>query len=143
MEQTHMVRPPASRILFALLLALCAAAVLLLTGCSSVSADSHRYIGAPTFAPSDSAKIEILRHEPRRACERLGEIVLKPSGNPDVAEIEKAMRDEAAKLGGDAAVLVYDRTKRMGTIVTGTWWTLYARPVYGRIIVAVAIRYVK
>jgi hypothetical protein len=32
MEQTQMVRPPASRILFALLLALCAAAVLLLTG---------------------------------------------------------------------------------------------------------------
>ncbi|MFI5180734.1 MAG: hypothetical protein ACHQPI_05035 [Thermoanaerobaculia bacterium] len=141
MEQTHMVRPPASKILLALLLALSAAAVLLLTGCASVSANSQRYIGAPAFPPSDASKVEILRHEPKQPHERLGEIVLKPSGSPDVAEIEKAMREEAAKLGGDAAVLVYDRTQRMGMVVTGGWWVQYARPVYGRVIVAVAIKY--
>lgn len=141
MEQTNMIRPPSSRILLALLLALSAAAVLLLTGCSTVSADSHRYIGAPAFPPSDASRVEILRHEPKRPHERLGEIVLKPSGDPDVAEIEKAMREEAARLGGDAAVLVFDRTRRMGTVVSGNWWVRYARPVYGRVIVAVAIRY--
>jgi hypothetical protein len=142
MEQTNMIRPAASKILLALLLALSAAAVLLLTGCSTVSADSQRYIGAPAFPPSDPAKVEILRHEPKRPHERLGEVVLKPSGNPDVAEIEKALRDEAAKLGGDAAVLVYDKTRRMGTVVTGSWWVRYATPIYGRVIVAVAIKYV-
>ena len=57
------------------------------------------------------------------------------------SSIEKAMREEAAKLGGDAAVLVYDRTQRMGMVVTGGWWVQYARPVYGRVIVAVAIKY--
>ncbi len=140
-EQTQMVRPPASKILLALLVALGAAAVLLLTGCSSVSAESHPYIGAPTFPSSDPAKVVVLRHEPRRPHVRLGEIVLEPSGSPDVLEIEKAMREEAAKLGGDAAVLVYDRTRRMGTVVTGDWWVAYAMPIYERVIVAVAIKY--
>lgn len=143
MEQTHMIRPPASRILFALLLALSAAAVLLLTGCTSISADSQRYVGAPVFPASDVSKVEFLRHEPRQPHVRLGEIVLSPSGTPDTLKIQKAIREEAAKLGGDAAILVSDRTWRSGTVLTGGWWVTYGTPLYDRAIVAVAIKYTK
>ena len=79
--------------------------------------------------------------EPRRPHEKLGEVYLEPSGNPAVAEMEQAIRTEAAKLGADAAVLVYDRTKRIGTVYQGPWWARSSYAVYGRRIVAVAIHY--
>jgi hypothetical protein len=141
MEPTHMIRPANTKILLALLLVLTAAAALLLTGCATVSANSQRYIGAPQFPPTDARHVEILRHEPKRPHERIGEVVLHPSGNPDVAEIEKTLREETAKLGGDAAVLVYDKTRRMGTVVSGTWWVRYHTPIRERVIVAVAIKF--
>jgi hypothetical protein len=136
-----MIRPANTKILLALLLVLTAAAALLLTGCATVSADSTRYIGAEQFPPSDPSRAEILRHEPKRPHERIGEIVLRPSGDPDVARIESRLREETAKLGGDAAVLVYDKTRRMGTVVTGNWWMRYHTPIYGRVIVAVAVKF--
>jgi hypothetical protein len=118
-----------------------AAAALALTGCATVGASSTRYVGAPTFPAGDPARVEILRREPRRPHDQLGEVVLRPSGNPEVSELEAALRREAAKLGADAAVVVQDRTRRMGTFVSGPWWSRQASPVYGRVIVAVAIRY--
>jgi len=112
-----------------------------LGGCASISVSSTRYIGAAEVPPTDPRAVEILRHPPHRAHERLGEVMLEPSGRPPVAELEQAIRSEAAKLGADAAVLVFDRTKRIGTVVEGPWWARSAHPVYGRRIVAVAIRY--
>ena len=140
MDHTQMIRPPSTKVFLAVLIVLTAAAALLLTGCSSVSAETIRYVGAPQPPPTDPSRVEILRQRPQRPHEKLGEVVLKPSGDPDVAAIEKKIREETAKLGGDAAVLVYDRTKRMGTIYTGDWWVVRASPLYERVIVAVAIK---
>ncbi|OFV80390.1 MAG: hypothetical protein A2Y78_04705 [Acidobacteria bacterium RBG_13_68_16] len=112
-----------------------------ITACSTVSVSSNRYLGVRQFATTDPATVEILRREPRRPHEKLGEVYLEPSGNPAVAEMEQAIRTEAAKLGADAAVLVYDRTKRIGTVYQGPWWARSSHAVYGRKIVAVAIRY--
>jgi hypothetical protein len=112
-----------------------------LSACSTVSVSSMRYVGVPEFAPTDPATVEILRREPRRPHEKLGEVYLEPSGHPSVAEMEQAIRTEAAKLGADAAVLVYDRTKRIGTVYQGPWWARSSHAVYGRWIVAVAIHY--
>lgn len=112
-----------------------------LAACSTVSVSSMRYVGAPAFAPTEPSWVELLRRPPGRPHERLGEVRVEPSGNPPVAEIEQAIRVEAAKLGADAAVLVYDRTRRVGTVVQGPWWGRTASPIYGRVIIAVAIRY--
>jgi len=112
-----------------------------LSACSTVSVSSMRYLGVPQFAPTDPAMVEILRREPRRPHEKLGEVYLEPSGHPSVAEMEQAIRAGAAKLGADAAVLVYDRTKRIGTVYQGPWWARSSYAVYGRRIVAVAIHY--
>jgi hypothetical protein len=43
-------------------------------------------------------------------------------------------------LGADAAVLVYDKFKRVGTAYQGPWRGRSSYAVYGRKIVAVAIR---
>lgn len=112
-----------------------------IAACSTVSVSSKRYLGVPTFAPSSPDHVELLRTRPGRPHEKLGEVVLEPSGSPSVTDMERAMKTEAAKLGADAVVLVQDATRRVGTIVEGRWWDRQAYPVYGRVIVGVAIRY--
>lgn len=124
-----------------LLLLGAAVAVLASTGCATVSVDSSRYLGVRPSPPTSPSNVEILRREPRRPHEQIGEVILQPSGNPPVEKMEWALKTEAAKLGADAAVLVADRTRRLGTIVDGPWWARRHYPVYGRVIVAVAIRY--
>jgi hypothetical protein len=109
--------------------------------CSSVSSSSERLIGAPAFPPTRPESVVILRREPRKPHERLGHIFIEPTGKPEVSEIEQAIRAEAAKLGADAAVIVLDRTRRVGTVYEGPWWDRRAYPIVGRKIVAVAIRY--
>lgn len=115
--------------------------VLVLSACASVNVSSERYLGIPQAAPTDPARVEILRHEPKRSHVRVGEVFLSPTGGAGTDELEPALRKEAAKLGADAAVVVYDRTKRVGTFVSGNWWVRHYAPVYGRQVVAVAIRY--
>lgn len=125
-------------------LALCVAALAgSLAGCASVDVSSERYLGAPRLAPTAPASVEILRREPKRPHVQLGEVFASPSDGAKTEEIEAALREEAAKLGGEAVVVVQDRTKRIGTYVSGTWWVRYHTPIYGRQIVAVAIRYTK
>ena len=123
------------------LAALAAALATCLAGCATVDVVSERYLGVPQFAPSAPASVEILRREPKRPHVQIGEVFLSPSDGAEVADIEKALREETAKLGANAAVVVQDKTKRIGTVVSGGWWVRYHAPVYGRKIVAVAIRY--
>jgi hypothetical protein len=113
---------------------------LFAAGCSSVSVSSERSIGAPTLAPTEPASVEILQRRPGRRAVRLGMIYLEPSGNPPVEELEKALRTEAAKMGANAVAVVRDRTRRVGRVIEGPWWDRTAHPVYGRKIVAVALR---
>ena len=112
-----------------------------LAGCSMVTVESQRYLGVPTYAPTNPAQVEILRTEPTRPHVRLGEISLEPQDHPPVAEIEDKLRTAAAKMGANAAVIVADKTQIIGAWVTGPWWARQADPIYGRVIIAVAIRY--
>ncbi len=59
----------------------------------------------------------------------------------DVAKIEDAVRKEAAKLGADAAVVVYDKTQVVGAQVVGGWLNRSIETIQGRVIVAIAIKY--
>jgi hypothetical protein len=125
----------------ALLVPLSALALLAAASCSSVSASSERLIGSPAYPPTSPAAVVILRREPRKPHERVGHVFVEPSGGPPVEEIEKAIRTEAARLGADAAVIVFDRTRRVGRVYQGPWWDRTTYPIYGRKIIAVAIRY--
>ena len=86
--------------------------------------------------------VQILRTAPTRPHVRLGEIRAEPySENTDAATIEAALRKAAAKLGADAAVVVYDRTQVTGAQVVGGFLNRSVETITGRIIVAVAIKY--
>jgi hypothetical protein len=123
-------------------LGLAATALVLATGCQSVSTSHVQYIGGPRVSPSDPAQVQILRAEPTRAHVRLGEVRAEPySESMEAAKIEDAIRKEAAKLGADAIVVVRDKTQVMGAMVTGPWWGRSVETIQGRVIIAVAIKY--
>ena len=117
------------------------ASAFALAGCASVDVFSERYLGVPAVAPTAPASVEGLRTAPKRPHVQLGEVVASPKDDATTDEIELALKTEAARLGANAAVVVQDRMRRIGTSVSGTWWVRYHRPVYARQVVAVAIRY--
>lgn len=57
--------------------------------------------------------------------------------------MEAKLRQAAARMGADAAVIVADRTKFLGSYVSGPWWGREISAEYGRVIIAVAIKYVR
>lgn len=114
-----------------------------LSGCSNVSVETRQYLGIPTYPPTDPASVEILHSMPNIPIERIGEIILEPWGNPSKKDMEQKLKEAAAQLGANAAVIVSDRTRLMGGYVTGPRWNGEIIPEYGRVIIAVAIRYTK
>jgi len=115
--------------------------LFLLAGCSMVTVQSQRYLGVPTYAATDPSTVEILRTVPTRPNVRLGEISLEPQDHPPVSELDEKLRVAAAKMGANAAVIVANKTEIVGAWVTGPWFAREADPIYGRVIIAVAIRY--
>jgi hypothetical protein len=89
--------------------------------------------------------VEILRTQPTRPHDRLGEIMVDASTDPPppIDKVEARLRDEAAKLGADAVVVVYDRVQPVGAYVTGPWWGPSVQTITGRKLIAVAIKYNK
>lgn len=109
--------------------------------CSHVSVDVRQDLGVPTFAPTNPQSVEILRIFPARPSIQIAAISVEPTGNPPIAEIELKLRDAAAKLGANAAVIVADRTVLMGASVSGGFAMRQVTRDYERLIDAVAIRY--
>ena len=123
-------------------LSLALATLCVVTGCQTVSITSTQEIGGPTYPPSNPAQVQILRTAPTRPHERLGEVRAEPSSeNVSAAKIEEALRKAAAKLGADAAVVVYDQTQVTGAYVTGPWYGRSIQRIEGRVVIAVAIKY--
>ncbi len=122
-------------------LLLAAMMLSILSGCSYVTVDTKQFLGMPLYQPTNPATIQFLREPPMRPHIRLGEIFAEPQGNPPVTEIEQKMLQAAAKMGADAAVLVADRTMRMGAVVSGPWYGRQISPDFQRVIIAVAIKY--
>src|SRR5690606_16364601 len=94
------------------------------TGCASLDASTTQYVGAPRFEATDASRVRVLRSEPTKPHDKLGEIEVDASINPapPVEEIETKLRAEAAKLGADAVVVVFDRTVPSAAYVTGPYW---------------------
>jgi hypothetical protein len=117
--------------------------------CGRVSATSMQYVGVPQFPATNPTTVEILRAEPSRPPERLGEVSLTTTTSPAPAmsDVEGALRARAGALAADAVVVVYDRLQPIGAYAPGgtMWWdggpdrTLY--PITGRRLVGVAIKY--
>jgi hypothetical protein len=115
------------------------AAVLALAACASnVSTIQYPNVGA--YAPSDPAKVQILRAAPTRPTVQLAEInVDAPTGTP-MPEIEGQIRAAAAKLGADAAVIVVNTVEPSAPVARGSWGSFTA-PQTNKGVVAVAVKY--
>ena len=122
---------------------LLAGVACLFVSCASVNATTTQYVGVTHYPPSNPANVAILRSEPTQPFERLGEIMLDSSTDPapPVTEIEQKLRTEAAKIGADAAVVVYDRVQPMGVFISGGYWNRTASTVTGHRLVGLAIKY--
>jgi hypothetical protein len=104
-----------------------AALACVLASCASIEATTTQYLGVPRTAPTDAATVQVLPSEPMRTHDRLGEILLDVSVDPapPVQDVEQRLREEAAKMGGNAVFVVRD----------------VVNPNVGRKLIAVAIRY--
>jgi hypothetical protein len=71
----------------------------------------------------------------------LGEVRAKPSKDDNAAEIEAAIRQEAAKLGADAAFVVEDKMQVTGGEISGPPSSQSIDYLERRVVVAAAIKY--
>jgi hypothetical protein len=130
------------RLTSVLTLTVAVAGLFALTGCQTVSTTNNQYIGVQQFPPTNPMQVQILRTEPTRPNIKLGEVRAEPSSeNVNAAKIEMAIQKAAAKMGADAAVVVYDKTQVVGAQVVGGWLNREVDPIVGRIVIAIAIKY--
>jgi hypothetical protein len=141
MKESHMAHNDSSRwVLGSLLLG---ALTCWLVACTSLDATTTPYAGAPHYPPSDPASVQILRTQPTKPHDRLGEIIVDVSTHPATLGngVEQKLRQEAAKMGADAVVVVYDRLQPLGAYVMGGYWDQSVETVTEHNVVGVAIKY--
>ena len=117
------------------------AALIVVVGCAS-SVSTIRYANVPDYPPNAPANVQILRSEPARPHQQLGEITVAAPGNTESAarEVEEKLRTAAARLGASAVVLVVDPLQP-DKVASRTWWGGPAGARSGRDVIGVAIRY--
>ena len=117
------------------------AAALALSGCASIDTYSHSYLGSPEYPPTTASQVRLITSNPKVSDkqQRLGEIVLDVEGEPSREKLEMKLREEAAKLGADAVVVVSDRT-RLVPVYGDAWGYGGDTTDFHRDIVAVAVK---
>jgi hypothetical protein len=111
--------------------------------CASIDAQTTEYVGAPHAAATNPANVQVLRSEPTREHVRVGEVILEASTEPapPVTELEQKLKDEAAKIGGDAVVVVYDQIQPVAAVVNGPLWNRDIETIEGRRLKGIVIHY--
>jgi hypothetical protein len=105
-----------------LVCAILGTAALIFSGCASIDTYSHSYLGSPEYPPSDPSQVRLITSNPKVSDkQRLGEIVLDIEGEPSREKLEAKLKEEGAKLGADAVVVVSDRT-RLVPYAYGDYW---------------------
>ena len=119
------------------------ATLLALGGCATVDARTTAYVGVEHPAPTLASEVAVLRTEPLRPHVRLGEVLIDASVDPapPIVQVEEKLREGAAKLGGDAAVVVYDYIQPVGAYVNGPLWARDVKTIEGRKLKAIVIKY--
>ncbi|CAI8773820.1 TIGR03757 family integrating conjugative element protein [Pseudomonas sp. IT-P100] len=117
--------------------------VLVLNACATVDAQTTAYVGVEHPAPTLPSEVQVLRVEPTRSNVQLGEIMIDASVDPapPITEVEQKLREEAAKLGADAVVVVYDHIQPVAAYVTGPLWSRDIETIQGRKLKGIAIKY--
>ena len=108
-----------SRILLAMALG---AAAALCGGCASISTQSNAFLGSPHYPPTTAASVKILMEEPKQPMERLGQVFLSVEGQPKREDLERRLREEAARLGANAVFVVSDKLHVFPYVYWDPWW---------------------
>jgi hypothetical protein len=90
-----------------------AAFVMVLAACATVDVTTTQYLGAPRYQPTEPNAVQILRTEPTAPHDRLGEVMVGASVDP----------------------------QPVAAYVSGPGWGRSIETISGRKVVAVAIRY--
>ncbi len=114
-------------------LTFCIAVVSLLAACATNPVRVLPRVGVPMYPPTEPGTILVLREEPARPFEILGQIIIEPEAVLPASDIERMLRQEAARMGADAVVIVSNMTMRVGETREDM--------AGGQIIAANAIRY--
>jgi hypothetical protein len=117
------------------------AALVAVTGCSSIPVQTRQNVAAPLYPPTNPAAVQILREAPTQPNVKLGQIATEPqSSSTPLAEVEAKLREAGAKLGAHAVVIVVE-TKFTAATVTNGWWDAQRSPDLGQVFIGVPIRY--
>lgn len=95
--------------------------LFVVVGCASISSRTNAYLGSPKYTPTSPASVQILQAEPKQPKDRLGEVILTVEGQPSREDLERRLKEGAAKLGADAVFIVYDKM-HVFPVVYGDWW---------------------
>lgn len=132
-----------TRLKLSLLAAGLTATLLALSGCATVDAQTTAYVGVEHPAPTLASEVVVLRTEPLRPHIRLGEVLIDASVDPapPITDVEQKLREESAKLGGDAVVVVYDHIQPVAAYVSGPLWSRDIETIQGRKLKGIVIKY--
>jgi hypothetical protein len=119
-----------------------AAALCALAGCSHVASSTSRYSNAPTLAPY-GGWVQIMRVEPWRPYQALGEIVLDVTVMHPASQemVDGKLRASAAELGADAVLVTLDRVRPASDAYDNSAATRRRDTDWTRKVVGVAIKY--
>jgi starvation-inducible outer membrane lipoprotein len=129
---THLTRRVAVGVLLV-------AGALILSGCASITENTHAYLGAPQLAPANPSAVQIFTSEPKQPKIRLGEIILSVEGNPSRQDLENRLKVAAARLGADGVFIAADQT-HIFPITYWDWWGPDYSEDWHRVIVGVAFK---
>lgn len=110
-----------------------------LAACMLMSSGKTFYSGAPTFSPTSSDSIAILRDIPSESYVKLGEVWVNPKPGWSASYVETQLRQAAASLGANAIVIVHDQFFPGGQVVPGFTQGASIQPKGG--VTGVAVRY--
>ena len=90
---------------------------------AQISAHTTQYAGAPPQPPTQPASVRVLRFEPTQPSQNIGEIVLiiPPDTMQSKEQVDDKLRQEAAKLGADAVIVVDDHFQPYGADFKYEW----------------------
>ena len=104
--------------------------VMLVSGCATFN--SQMYPLKETFAPTDPEKIQVFKNRPPIAHIPIGEVETRAAPASRTSSIYNQFKKDAAKMGGDAVVIVSEGTEYLGTYNQPTTSTTYGSgQVYG------------
>jgi hypothetical protein len=122
--------------------AVSAIALCALAGCAVLTESTSRYSDAPVLAPTPGW-VKVMRVEPDRKYDAIGEVVLETTMNPAVGsdQLDDKLRERGAALGADAVIITYDRILPQDPTATNVSASRRRDPDWKRRVVGVAVKY--